>query len=150
MLARVSNALDIVYRSFIYQHHITGIEIKIEIPPQSLKFSDRFVVSGKEINKKRISRKTAHHSFSLFAMTPTSRRRLVREPKVDAKRWVDVALEGLLGRELVAVFGDEVHVGLVELDQVPVGFDAGWGHGFGEDGGAAGDCIGFSVSVLHI
>lgn len=66
---------------------------------------------------------------------------LVRESKSHSKRRKDETLERFSGREVVRVFGNRSHVRLVEMDQFPVILDTRGSHGFGEDGGATGDCI---------
>ena len=59
---------------------------------------------------------------------------LVGKAAVHAEWWVYEA------RGTVLVDGFEVlHVLVVERDQLAVLVDAGWCHGFGEDGGVAGD-----------
>lgn len=62
---------------------------------------------------------------------------LIREPSVDTERRVYIAGDALL----LVNFLQLLHVLVIEGDELLVLVDAGWGYGFCEDGGVAGDCV---------
>ena len=65
-------------------------------------------------------------------------RRLVGEPEIHPERRIDKTLEAL-GRNLISVLGNGSHIGVIELDQFTVFFDARGSHRFGENRQATGN-----------
>jgi len=62
---------------------------------------------------------------------------LIREPSVDTKWRVYIAGNTLLLVNLLQL----LHILVVKGDELLVLVDAGWGYGFCEDGGVAGDFV---------
>lgn len=65
---------------------------------------------------------------------------LIREAQVDSKWWSNISLRLSSRLEVVSILLQQRDVLCIQLNQVPVGGDAVWVDGFGEDDGATGHC----------